>query len=310
MEPKSIFPQHLTVHAASGPSSKKLQRKLHDAIRKRNLENVRNILNSFESKCDVNCSTSCGKTFLQVAGELRDVSVRNEIIKALLNDGADLQIALLQAVRDGDAKTVETLLPFHKQQPHASVHTLYSLQSQGYITPLILAAWLQNFQIVKLLLERGFTISDPNNPQWSSSSNGMVNEKIGPAVYRLNRYRALASPVYIAASFLQNVENGPDPIHRACVLNKELRETAEQEYEFRKEYLELSNECKEFPVPLLNVCRSMEEIRCVMEMKTEDGVMRKMAGFNMLEFAISTRNEKVSFNLLPSINNKIRMIQR
>ena len=138
----------------------------------------------------------------------------------------------------------------------------------------------------------------------------MVNEKLGPAVYRLNRYRALASPVYIAASFLQNVENGPDPIHRACVLNKELRETAEQEYEFRKEYLELNDECKEFPVALLNECRSMEEIRCVMEMKTEDGVLRKMTGFNMLEFAIATRNEKVSFNILPCINNKNRIIRR
>ena len=42
---------------------------------------------------------------------------------------------------------------------------------------------------------------------------------------------------------------------------------AEQEYEFKKEYLELSDGCKEFAVALLNECRSMEEIRCVMEMK-------------------------------------------
>ena len=295
MKPESIFLQHLAVDAASGPPSKKVQRKLHDAIRKNDLKKFRNILNSSEPKCDVNFVTSSGKTLLQVAGELRDVSVRDEIIKALLNYGADLQIALLHAVRNSDSKALEKLLLLHKQQHQAS---LYSLQSQGYITPLILAAWLQNFQIVKLLLEHGFTIRDPNNPLWSSGSNRKVNEKLGPAVYRLNGYRALASPVYIAASFLQNVENGPDPILQACVLNKELRETAEQEYEFRKEYLELSDECKEFPVALLNECHSMKEIRCVMEVKAEDGVLRKTAGFNTLEFAIATRNEKVSLDIL------------
>ena len=89
---------------------------------------------------------------------------------------------------------------------------------------------------------------------------------------RLNGFRALASPVYITASFLQDVQSGGDPIHRACVLNKKLCLMAEQEYEFKKEYLELSDGCKEFAVALLNECRSMEEIRCVMEMKNDEGM--------------------------------------
>ena len=172
------------------------------------------------------------------------------------------------------------------------------IQRQRYVTPLILAACLQNFKIVELFLENGFTICDPQtDAQQSVNSNAALNEKLGPAVFRLNRYRALASPVYIAASFLQNSLSGPDPVHRACVLNKEWCDMAKQEYEFRKEYLELSNGYKEFALALLNECRSIKEIRCVMELRNEKHILPpKMEGkfLNILEFVIVTRNEKVS----------------
>ena len=284
------------------PAISKLQRKLYSAIRKGDLEKVRSTLNSSQPKCDLNCLNSSGKTLLQVAGDLKDVSVRNHMIRALLNGGADLELALLHAVHDSNTNTVEILLQFHDQQTQPSPRAMFSSKNQGYVTPLILAACLQNFQIVKLLLEHGFTISDPKNTQWSSvSSNGMASEKLRPAVYRLNQYRALSSPVYIAASFLQNVQSGLDPIHRACILNQELRDTAKQEYEFRNEYFELSDTCKEFAVALLNKCRSMDEIRCVMETKNEGRMLPNMKGklLNMLEFAISTRNEKACHYTIP-----------
>ena len=140
---------------------------------------------------------------------------------------------------------MEILLRFHgipslQPDPPGVVGCL-GIERQRYITPLILAACLQNFTIVELFLENGFTICDPRTDiQQSVDSNGALNEKLGPAVFRLNRYRALASPGYIAASFLQDSLKGPDPVHRACVLNKELCDVAEQKYEFRKEYLELS----------------------------------------------------------------------
>ena len=298
MEATDFLLQELTVDGGlsypSNPPNDKLQRKLFKATRKGDVENVRSLS---QLKCDLNCMDSSGKTLLQVAGDLKDVSVRNNIIRALLHGGADLELALLYAVRDNNANTVEILLQFHEQQQQpTSPRAVDSLKRQGYVTPLILAACLQNFQMVKLLLEHGFTICDPNNTMWSTgSSNGLASEKLGPAVYRLNQYRALASPVYIAASFLENVQSGPDPVHRACVLNKELRDTAEQEYEFKNEYFELSDTCKEFAVALVNECHTMEEIRCVMETKNEGRTLPNMEGkcLNVLKFAIVTRNDKV-----------------
>lgn len=285
-----IFLQGLTVDGGrvANDTDRELQRKVFEVTRKGDLEKFRSLL---ILKCDLNCVSNSGKTLLQVAGELKDVSVRNEMIIALLNSGADLDLALLHAIRESNIKTVEILLQFHEAAPQPSPCAVGCLKRQGYVTPLILAACLQNFQIVTRLLERGYNIRDPKFSQLSFGSEEMVGEKLGPAVYRLNGFRALSSPVYIAASFLQDVQSGSDPIHRACVLNKELRGMAEQEYEFKKEYLELSDGCKEFAVALLNECRSMEEIKCVMEKENEDGTL----GLNILEFAISTRNEKVCF---------------
>ena len=300
MEATNFFLQEIAVDGGRSPIDK-LQRKLYKAIRKGNLESVRNILSSTqEVKCDLNCLDRSDKTVLQVAGDL-NVSVRDDIIRALLSGGADLEFALLHAVHGGNTKTVEILLQFYDQQHQPSPRALCSLlKSQaGYVTPLILAACLQNFQIVNLLLEHGFTIGDPKTVQCSSYSNRVANEKLGPAVYRLNEYRALASPVFIAASFLQNVKSGPDPVHRACVLNKELRATAEQEYEFKNEYLKLSDGCEEFALALLNECRTMEEIRCFMHTKNEGETLPNLEknSLNMLEFAINTKNKQVCLNM-------------
>ena len=85
----------------------------------------------------------------------------------------------------------------------------------------------------------------------STEFTDVSSEKLHSTVHRLNEYRALASPVFIAASFLQNVRSGPDPVLRACALSREFRDISEQEYEFRKEYLRLCNDYEEFTVSLL-----------------------------------------------------------
>ena len=292
MDTTHIFLQELTEDVS--PPNHELQRRLFDEIRNEDLEKVKSLS---KLKCDLNCLNNSGKTPLQVAADLKDVFIRNDMIRTLLSGGADLELALLQAVRDSSTKSVEILLPFREHAPEPSPRAEGSLKCQACVTPLILAAHSQNFQIVRLLLKNGYTIYNPKVSQKSSVSEGMVSEKLGPALYRLNGYRALASPVYIAASFLQDVQSGPDPVHRTCVLNKELREMAEHEYEFRNEYIELSDGCKEFAVALLKECHSTVEIRCVMEMKDEEGILCniKRKRLNVMEFAIVTRNEKVHF---------------
>ena len=233
----------------------KLQGNIYKTIKNGNLDELTDLLSSSQAKIDLNCLDSSSKTALQVAADLEDSSVRERIVTALLNNGASLQLGLLNAVRQEDARVVEILLQFYDEQHQTSPRELLSARGKtAHITPLILAACLQNFQIVKLLLENGFTVDDPTAVRWSRDPTGAVSEKLGPAVYRLNKYRALASPVFIAASFLQDVRRGPDPVLQACTLRKQLRDMAEQEYEFRNEYLQLCDGCQEFTVSLLNEC--------------------------------------------------------
>ena len=291
MEPTSVLLQTIGEDDFR-PRNKICEKNLRDAIKEQDLDKFRTVLSTSASSRDLNHANSSGKTLLQEAGNISDESIRNEIIKALLSNGAELQFALLHAVRDDNTHTVEILLNY--RHDHAS-EVPSKVLSREHITPLILAAWLQNYEVVKLLLDSGFTITSPSKPHRSAASMEMSNEKLASAVQRLNTYRGLASPVYIAASFLQNLEDGPDPVYRACVLNKELCDTAKQEYEFSTEYEELSDNCKEFAVSLLNECRSLEEIRCIMETNTEQTRSPLKEGrFNMLEFAIKTENDKVS----------------
>ena len=291
MEPTFILLQ-TTAEDDVRSRNKKCEKNLRNAIKEQDLDNFLTILSTSVSLCNLDYVNSSGKTLLQEARNISDESTRNDMIKALLSNGADLQFALLRAIRDDDAHTVEILLKYRHYQ--ASEVPSKSL-SREHITPLILAAWLQNYEVVKLLLDSGFTITSPSKAHRSAASIEMPNEQLASAVHSLNTYRGLASPVYIAASFLQNLENGPDPVYRACVLNKELCDKAKQEYEFSTEYKELSDNCKEFAVALLNECRSLEEIRCIMQMNTEQATSLFKEGlFSMLEFAIKTDNDKVS----------------
>ena len=291
MEPTSIL------QLDSGrPPIDKLQGNIYKTIKKGNLDELRDLLSSSEGNIDLNYLDSSSKTALQVAADLEDSSVRERIITALLNNGASLQIGLLNAVRQEDARVVEILLQFYDKQHQTSPRELNSARGKtAYITPLILAACLQNFQIVKLLLEHGLTVDDPTGVRWWRDPTGAVSDKLGPATYRLNKYRALASPVFIAASFLQDVQRGPDPLLHACTLSKQLRDMAEQEYEFSKEYFQLCDGCEEFTVSLLNECYTMEEIRCVLETNSETKMLSKLEtdSLNMLELAVFTKNKKV-----------------
>lgn len=284
MDVSDILVQELVVDGIGQPNYS-LQVQVFEATRKGDLAKVRSLCGQL--KCALDCVDSSGKTPLQLAAaDLENETVRKEIIEELLSSGADLEFALLHAVRDNDAEMVEVLLQFGKPAVHST--------PKRYVNPLILAACLQNFRIITLLLENGFTIGDTKSVQLFSGCNEGYNEKLEPAVNRLNEYRALASPVFISASFLHDVQSGHDPVYRACVLNRELRETAEQEYEFKNEYFELSDGCKEFSVALLKECHSMEEIRCVMEMHDiPDKVLHVNGSLNILKFAIATGNDKV-----------------
>ena len=127
--------------------NKKCEKNLRKAIKEQDLDRFLTILSTSVSSRDLDYVNSSGKTLLQEAGSISDESIGNEIITALLSNGADLQFALLHAVRDDDVQTVKILLKY--RHDHAS-EVLPNVLSREHITPLILAAWLQNYEICLL----------------------------------------------------------------------------------------------------------------------------------------------------------------
>lgn len=163
------------------------------------------------------------------------------------------------------------------------------------ITPIILAAQTNNYEIIKLLLQRGVSIPQPhtircNCMECVSSSDVDV---LRQSRSRLNIYKALASPSLIALS-------SEDPFLTAFQLSWELKELSTVENEFKSEYEELSRTCKQFAKDLLDQTRSSRELEVILNYRDDinpllDENINELA---RLKLAIKYSQKEVSFYLI------------
>ena len=291
------------------------QSKFLDAVRDGDAHGVR--LYVLEKHVDVNCANLSGETALQLAVN----NDRHVIAKFLLENGAEVGNALLQAVAKDSIEWVRALLDFVKDSENrpASPSIVSSEQQTSrvkynrFVSPLMLAAHNDNQEMVKLFLAKGFTIEEPpfHNRSCECDECMRLGKRLGTSIYRLQSYRALASPVYLSMSYLldkssdhlveeQDIASSKDPIVRAFLLNRKLESLVDTEYEFKADYKQLSDNCEEFAVALLTECRTMEEISCVMEVPGIDQVQHvevrggpEAQKLSVLNFAIANGNEKV-----------------
>ena len=284
-----------------------------EAVKERNLKQVQRFIR--EKAVDINCSDSTGETALQIA-------VHNdmpEMVDLLMRSGAEMGNTLFQAISRDSDECFEILIDYYEKKPKAPrlAHTqrTQSQKEEEYgfsMTPIVLAAQKGNYKFVKELLHRGHRISKPHlksceiaNCQHMECMN--KEWRLENALMRLNTYKALASPVYLCLSYLIPPKGAPgslvveehDPIYRAIILKKELEEVGQDDYEYKAEYMQLSNECEEFAVRLLSKCRSLEESASVMDVPDIidiSGVAvisRERQSLNVINFAIKNRNKKV-----------------
>lgn len=99
------------------------------------------------------------------------------------------------------------------------------------ITPIMLAAHTNNYEIIKLLVQKRSLFPGPIRSAataWECVSSSEV-DSLRHSRSRLNIYKALASPSLIALS-------SEDPILTAFRLGWELKELSKVENEFKAEY--------------------------------------------------------------------------
>ena len=127
------------------------------------------------------------------------------------------------------------------------------------ITPIILAAHRDNYEIIKILLDRGYRIPKPHDVRCNCKYCVTQSEEdsLRHSRSRINAYRALASPSLIALS-------SKDPILTSFELSWELKRLSKLENEFKLDYEKLAKKCQEFAVDLLEQTRGSKELEIIL----------------------------------------------
>ncbi|KAM7535485.1 hypothetical protein Aperf_G00000091743 [Anoplocephala perfoliata] len=219
---------------------------------------------------NVNCTNMLGRTAIQIAVDNENF----EIVELLLKE-PNIRIgdALLYAVQEGVYRIVEMLIDHHsitKEMLGTSWSKRISLSEESHdfsadISPVILASICNQFEILQLLLSRGARIERPHKSSCSCSDcvEMYKEDTLKYSLWRINTYRALASPAWISLT-------SPDPILAAFKLSWELVHLASRENEFKEVFLQLSDQCKKYACDLLDQCRSKDEVLAVLSRSSDD----------------------------------------
>ncbi|XP_071044300.1 transient-receptor-potential-like protein [Parasteatoda tepidariorum] len=218
---------------------------------------------------NVNCTNILGRSAIQIAVDNENV----EIVELLLQqESVKIGDALLYAIREGVYKIVEMLINHPSITSEMLANDWAKTRQPGEessdyspdISPIILAAHCNQFEILQLLLSRGAVIEKPHPLSCSCQKchEGMHTDSLRYSLRRIHTYKALASPAWMSLT-------SEDPILTAFKLSWELEHLAMQENEFKEIYVELSNQCKKYSCDLLDLCRSTEEVIAVLNKKTD-----------------------------------------
>ncbi|XP_054708929.1 transient-receptor-potential-like protein [Uloborus diversus] len=227
------------------------------------------LIRCLQTQVNVNCTNILGRSAIQIAVDNENV----EIVELLLQqDHVKIGDALLYAIREGVYKIVEMLINHPTITSEMLANDWATTRQPGEessdyppdISPIILAAHCNQFEILQLLLSRGAVIEKPHPLSCSCQKcqEALHTDSLRYSLRRIHTYRALASPAWMSLT-------SEDPILTAFKLSWELEHLAMQENEFKEIYVELSNQCKKYSCDLLDLCRSTEEVIAVLNKKTD-----------------------------------------
>uniref|UniRef100_A0A1I8JC01 ANK_REP_REGION domain-containing protein n=1 Tax=Macrostomum lignano TaxID=282301 RepID=A0A1I8JC01_9PLAT len=209
---------------------------------------------------DVNCVDSLGRSAVLIAIELEHI----ELLELLLGCNLKLGDALLHAIQEENVVAVEMLL---NAQPYTTPAVSGSFTPD--ITPIILAAHIDNYEILRMLLDRGDRVPKPHELRCACADcvRAQREDSLRHSKSRINAYKALASPALICLS-------SKDPILTAFELSWEMRRLGRLENEFKSEYESLSVQCQNYATALLEQTRSSHELAIVLNHEVGQGGAR------------------------------------
>ncbi|KAF6726294.1 Short transient receptor potential channel 6 [Oryzias melastigma] len=277
-----------------------------------NIPEVRRML---EELPHINCVNYIGQNALQLAVANEHLEVAKLLLKK--KELKRIGDALLLAISKGYVRIVEAILTHEAfadgrrltDSPGQTHDDFFSYDENGTrfsadITPIILAAHFQEYEIVHMLFVRGARIQRPHDYlcQCGPCSEEQRRDSFSHSQSRINAYKGLASPAYLCLS-------GEDPVMEALELSNELAVLANTEKEFKNEYKKLSMQCKDFVVGLLDLCRNTEEVEAVLngESPAHSGTVGRQ-NLIRLKLAIKYEVKKDQFVAHPNCQQQLRSI--
>ncbi|KAK1882420.1 Short transient receptor potential channel 4, partial [Dissostichus eleginoides] len=163
------------------------------------------------------------------------------------------------------------------------------------ITPIILAAHTNNYEIIKLLVQKGVSMPQPHEVRCNCvecvSSSDV--DSLRHSRSRLNIYKALSSPSLIALS-------SEDPFLTAFRLSWELQELSKVENEFKSEYEELSQQCKQFAKDLLDQTRSSRELEMILNYRDDINLLEEEGNNDLARLKLAIKYHQKEFVAQPN----------
>uniref|UniRef100_A0A8C5FZP9 Short transient receptor potential channel 6-like n=1 Tax=Gouania willdenowi TaxID=441366 RepID=A0A8C5FZP9_GOUWI len=275
--------------SAPSVSLSEVEQRFLEAAEYGNIPEVRRMLLHVPN-LNVNAVDYMGQNALQLAVANEHLEVTELLLGR--TDLARVGDALLLAISKGYVRITEALLghPSFRDAQRLTgspaqadmLDDFYAYDEDGTrfshdVTPVILAAHCQEYEIVHTLLSKGAHI-DPPHDYFCSCDTCHYQQQFDSFSHsrsRINAYRGLASPAYLSLS-------NEDPVLAALELSNELAMLANIEKEFKNDYCRLSSQCKDYVVGLLDLCRSTEEVEAILNGETDSEESYDVSGRSSL----------------------------
>ncbi|KAK9508299.1 hypothetical protein O3M35_007993 [Rhynocoris fuscipes] len=233
----------------------------HDLVKSSDIAAVVSFLDQ-RPEFNINCTNFQGITALQIAVKSGNVELVSTLLEHPMIEIGD---CALHAIKMNNLEILKVIL---EKQRSLSPNLEYltcpnSAEFADNITPLILAAENNNYEIVGFLLDRGHIIPRPHKPRCFCKSECLpllqTQDPLSISSGKLQIYRAISSPAYLCHST-------DDPILAAFKLSKELKVAGNVDVLYWKEYYELADRTRVFAADIIGECRNIEEVEVILSL--------------------------------------------